>query len=210
MYTGGVAGYANVLIKDCTLNAPYGLTTDEHAASLRCAGIVGQVKTASSTTSTVVNCNTTEKASVSLVTKNKMANYVGGIIGNCNNGLEECTNKANVSVTFTEINTTTAKTYISGVAGLQKQIMKNCHNMGNISADLANSTSPLYVGSLIGHNNGASAIVNGSTNSGNITITNTASTDLQVGALVGLHGNDADVADDSTSTGTITVNGETL
>lgn len=210
LYTGGVAGYANVLIKDCTLNAPYGLTTDEHAASLRCAGIVGQVKTASSTTSTVVNCNTTEKASVSLVTKNKMANYVGGIIGNCNNGLEECTNKANVSVTFTEINTTTAKTYISGVAGLQKQIMKNCHNMGNISADLANSTSPLYVGSLIGHNNGASAIVNGSTNSGNITITNTASTDLQVGALVGLHGNDADVADDSTSTGTITVNGETL
>ncbi len=210
LYTGAIAGYCDVEIKDCTLNAPYGLTTDSNGASLRCAGIVGQVKTISSTVSTVINCHTTDKASVSLVTSNKKANYVGGIIASCNNGLEECTNRAPVSVTFTELNTSGSKTYISGIAGLQKQNLKNCHNYADITADLYNSSSPLYAGSIVGHNNGASAKVISSTNSGNITISNTEATDLQVGALVGLHGSETDIADDCSSTGVVTVNGAAL
>lgn len=210
LYTGGIAGYANVEIKNSTLNAPYGLTTDSNGASLRCSGIVGQVKTISSTVSTVINCHTTDKASVSLVTSNKKVNYVGGIIAYCNNGLQDCTNRAPVTVTFTDVNTSGSKTYISGIAGLQKQNLVNCHNSANITADLINSTSPLYSGSIVAHNNGAGANISGCTNSGNITISNTAATDLQVGALVGLHGSETDIAEDCTSTGVVTVNGAAL
>jgi hypothetical protein len=86
----------------------------------------------------------------------------------------------------------------------------NCHNYANITADLINSTSPLYAGSIVAHNNGTGANISGSTNSGNITISNTAATDLQVGALVGLHGSETDIAEDCTSTGVVTVNGAAL
>ena len=88
--------------------------------------------------------------------------------------------------------------------------MVNCHNSANITADLINSTSPLYSGSIVAHNNGAGANISGCTNSGNITISNTAATDLQVGALVGLHGSETDIAEDCTSTGVVTVNGAAL
>lgn len=214
IYTGGVAGYADVKIENSTLNAPFSLTTDDHTASLRCAGIVGQVKTGTAPMNTVINCNTTAKASVSLVTKNTKANYIGGIIGNCNNGLDGCTNEAPINVTIAEANTGTAITYIAGIAGLQKETLSNSHNKANITADMANSTAPLYAATIVACNYAATCVVKDCTNSGNLTITNTASTDQQIGIIGGSNATTEDggavTFENCTSTGVVTVNGAEL
>ena len=214
IYTGGVSAYTDVKIENSTLNAPYSLTTDDHAASLRCAGIVGQVKTGTAPMNTVINCNTTAKASVSLVTKNTKANYIGGIIGNCNNGLDGCTNEAPINVTIAEANTGTAITYIAGIAGLQKETLSNCHNKANITADMANSTAPIYAATIVARNNVATCVVKDCTNSGNLTITNTASTDQQIGVIAGSNATAEDggavTFENCTSTGVVTVNGAEL
>lgn len=214
IYTGGVAGYADVKIENSTLNAPFSLTTDDHAASLRCAGIVGQVKTGTAPMNTVINCNTTAKASVSLVTKNTKANYIGGIIGNCNNGIDSCTNEAPINVTIAEANTGDAITYIAGIAGLQKETLSNSHNKANITADMANSTAPLYAATIVACNYAATCVVKDCTNSGNLTITNTASTDQQIGIIGGSNATTEDggavTFENCTSTGVVTVNGAEL
>ena len=204
LYTGGVAGYADISISDCVLNAPYSLTTYALSTSLRGAGVVGQVKTVSGYT--ITNCSTTEKASVTITTKNKKANYIAGVIGCGNNGVKDCTNRANVNVTITEALTSTDITYIGGVAGAQKEDMTGSYNYGNITADMCQSTAPLYVGGLLGRNNAATATLSDGTNSGNITITN-AGYVSNINGLVGSCVDGATVADVCTSTGVITVNG---
>ncbi len=213
IYSGAVAGYADVKIENCTLNAPYSLTTADNQASLRCAGIVGQVKTGTAPFNSVVNCNTTENASVTLNTKNTKANYTGGIIGSCNNGIDGCTNKATINVNTLEPNTGTAIYYVAGICGNQKETLNNCHNEGNITVDHGNSTCPLYAGTLVGKNHTSACIVKDCTNSGNLTIINTASTDQKIGVFGG--DNPADDAgavtyENCTNTGVVTVNGTEL
>ena len=209
LYTGGVSGYVDTTITGCTLNAAYSLTTPACAASLRCGGVVGQVKTATDISYTVVDCSTTGKASVSITTKNTKANYIAGVAAISNNGVQNCINNANVNVTITEALTGTAITYVAGVAGLQKGDMNKCQNHGDITADMCNSTSPLYLGGLLGHNNAATATVTTSSNSGDITVTNAGTTD-NIGVLVGLHDDGATASDDTTNTGALTVNGTAL
>lgn len=214
IYSGAVAGYADVKVENCTLNAPYSLTTADNQASLRCAGIAGQVKTGTAPMYTAVNCNTTEKASITLSTKNTKANYIGGILGSCNNGLQGCTNKAKITVNTLEPNTGTAIYYIAGISGNQKETLLDCHNFGDITVDHGNSTCPLYAGTLVGKNHTSACIVKDCTNSGNLTIINTASTDQKIGVF----GGDNPVAEDSTTvtyencvnTGVVTVNGQPL
>lgn len=213
IYSGAVAGYADVKIENSTLNAPYSLTTADNQASLRCAGIVGQVKTGTAPMNTVVNCHTTEKASVTLNTKNTKANYTGGIIGSCNNGIDGCTNKATINVNTLEPNTGTAIYYVGGIGGNQKETLSNSHNFGDITVDHGNSTCPLYAGTLVGKNHTSACIVKDCTNSGNLTIINTASTDQKIGELGG--DNPADDAgavtfENCTNTGVVTVNGQPL
>lgn len=214
IYSGAVAGYADVKVENCTLNAPYSLTTADNKASLRCAGIAGQVKTGTAPMYTAVNCNTTEKASITLSTKNTKANYIGGILGSCNNGLQGCTNKAKITVNTLEPNTGTSIYYIAGISGNQKETLLDCHNFGDITVDHGNSTCPLYAGTLVGKNHTSACIVKDCTNSGNLTIINTASTDQKIGVF----GGDNPVAEDSTTvtyencvnTGVVTVNGQPL
>lgn len=213
IYSGAVAGYADVKIENSTLNAPYSLTTADNKASLRCAGIAGQVKTGTAPMYTAVNCNTTEKASITLSTKNTKANYIGGILGSCNNGLQGCTNKATINVTTLEPNTGTAIYYVAGISGNQKETLLDCHNEGDITVDHGNSTCPLYAGTLVGKNHTSACIVKDCTNSGNLTIINTASTDQKIGVFGG--DNPADDAsavtyENCTNTGVITVNGAEL
>ena len=214
IYSGAVAGYADVKIENSTLNAAYNLTTADNQASLRCAGIVGQVKTGTAPMNTVVNCHTTEKASVTLNTKNTKANYTGGIIGSCNNGIDGCTNKAAINVNALEPNTGTAIYYVGGIGGNQKETLNNCHNFGDITVDHGNSTCPLYAGTLLGMNHTAACIVKDCTNSGNLTIINTASTDQKVGELAGNNPVAEDGAtvtyENCTNTGVVTVNGQPL
>lgn len=213
IYSGAVAGYADVKIENSTLNAAYSLTTADNKASLRCAGVVGQVKTGTAPFNSVVNCNTTENASVTLNTKNTKANYTGGIIGSCNNGIDGCTNKATINVNTLEPNTGTAIYYVGGISGNQKETLNNCHNEGNITVDHGNSTCPLYAGTLVGKNHTSACIVKDCTNSGNLTIINTASTDQKIGVFGG--DNPADDAgavtyENCTNTGVVTVNGTEL
>ena len=214
IYSGAVAGYADVKIENCTLNAAYSLTTADNQSSLRCAGIVGQVKTGTAPFNSVVNCHTTEKASVTLNTKNTKANYTGGIIGSCNNGIDGCTNKAAISVNALEPNTGTSIYYVGGIGGNQKETLNNCHNFGDITVDHGNSTCPLYAGTLVGMNHTAACIVKDCTNSGNLTIINTASTDQKVGELCGNNPTTEDggavTFENCTNTGVITVNGQEL
>ena len=213
IYSGAVAGYADVKIENSTLNAAYSLTTADNGASLRCAGIVGQVKTGTAPMNTVVNCHTTEKASVTLNTKNTKANYTGGIIGSCNNGIDGCTNKAAINVNTLEPNTGTAIYYVGGIGGNQKETLNNSHNFGDITVDHGNSTCPLYAGTLVGKNHTSACIVKDCTNSGNLTIINTASTDQKIGELGGDNPVDdagAVTFENCTNTGVVTVNGQPL
>ena len=214
IYSGAVAGYADTKIENCTLNAPYSLTTADNQASLRCAGVVGQVKTGTAPFNAVVNCNTTDKASVTLVTKNTKANYIGGIIGSCNNGVDGCTNEAPISVTTLEPNNGTSIYYVAGICGNQKETLSNSHNKGDITVDHGNSTCPLYAGTLVGMNHTAACIVKDCTNSGNLTIVNSASTDLKVGEFGGNNptGDDGSEVtfENNTNTGVVTVNGQAL
>ena len=213
IYSGAVAGYADVKVENCTLNAAYSLTTADNLASLRCAGIAGQVKTGSAPMYTAVNCNTTEKASITLSTKNTKANYIGGILGSCNNGLQGCTNKATINVTTLEPNTGTAIYYVAGISGNQKETLLDCHNEGNITVDHGNSTCPIYAGTLVGKNHTSACIVKDCTNSGNLTIINTASTDQKIGVFGGDNPADDTSAvtyENCTNTGVVTVNGVEL
>jgi hypothetical protein len=207
IYSAGVVGYVDNHIKGCSLNAPYSLTTDDNLASLRCAGIAGQIKTIN-TDYTMESCYTTEKASVSLVTKNTKANYIGGIIGLCNDGMKDCVNRAAVNVTISEKNTTTEITYIAGIAGRHVRTMDNCDNYGHIVADMAKSTNKLYSAPIVGHCFAATTVVSNCTNSGNLTITNAGHT-ANIGKIVG-YGPAGYTVTGTTSTGVVTVNGMVL
>jgi hypothetical protein len=215
IYGGGVAGYVDTKIEDSTLNASFSLTTADNKASLRCAGIVGQAKTGTAPIYTAINCNTTEKATITLNTKNTKANYIGGIMGSCNNGLDNCTNKAAINVNALEPNTGTAIYYVGGVSGNQKETMNNCHNEGNISVDMGESTCPLYAATLVGMNHTSACVVKDCTNSGNLEIVNYAGESQVVGIFGGNNPKtetDGVVTEEvtfenCTNTGIVTVNG---
>ena len=215
IYGGGVAGYVETKIENSTLNAPFSLTTADNQASLRCAGVVGQAKTGTAPIYTAINCNTTEKATVTLNTKNTKANYIGGIMGYCSNGLDNCTNKASIDVTFAEPNTGTSIVYVAGVSGNQKETMNNCHNEGNISVDMGKSTCPLYAATLVGMNHTSACVVKDCTNSGNLEIVNYAGESQVVGIFGGNNPKtetDGVVTEEvtfenCTNTGIVTING---
>ena len=208
LYTAGIAGYSRTSVSDCTMSGSHTLNTDDSQASVRCAGIVGQIITREGEDTVISNCSTTETAKVTLSTSNSKANYAAGIIGLCNNGIDGCTNKATISVKINKQLTGEGITYIAGVAGMQKVTMNDCHNYGTITADMAESTSPLYAGTVLGQNYSANAKAQKSSNSGTMTITNAGNTE-NIGLMVGV--NDGTIDDATmTNTGKVVVNGTEL
>ena len=212
LYTSGVAGYASQGIGYSTFSANVTLDVKKDIqASVRCAGVVGQVITIKNTTiQTALNCSTTADASVTLNTANTKANYVAGVAAYINNGLDACENKAAVTLNVTEANTGTSICYVAGVAGAQKQEMTACKNSGTITANMAQSTCPLYVAGVLADNNKEVCTVSGTTNSGNIVVTDYAGDGGIFGGVVAKAAEMSTISEDCTSTGTITVNGETL
>ena len=208
LYTAGVAGYSRTSVSNCTMSGSHTLNTDDSKASVRCAGIVGQIITREGEDTVISNCSTTETAKVTLSTSNSKANYAAGIIGNCNNGIDGCTNKATISVKINNQLTGTGITYIAGVAGLQKVTMNDCHNYGTITADMAESTSPLYAGTVLGMNYSENATAQKCSNSGTMTITNAGNTE-NIGLMVGVNEGTIDDAT-MTNTGKVVVNGTEL
>lgn len=206
LYTAGVAGYSRTSVSNCTMSGSHTLNTDNSKASVRCAGIVGQIITREGVDAVINNCSTTETAKVTLSTSNSKATYAAGIIGLCNNGIDGCTNKATISVKINKQQTGTGITYIAGVAGLQKVTMNKCHNYGTITADMAESTSPLYAGTVLGMNYSENAKAKNCSNSGTMTITNAGNTE-NIGLMVGVNEGTIDDAT-MTNTGVVSVNGE--
>ncbi len=208
LYTAGIAGYARTSVTNCELSGSHTLNTDDSKASVRCAGIVGQIITRAGEDTVISGCTTTKDAVVTLSTSNSKATYAAGIIGLCNNGIDGCTNNGAVNVKMNKKQTGTAVTYIAGVAGLQKVTMNNCHNTGAIIADMAESTAPLYAGSVLGQNYNANATAKNSSNSGTMTITNAGNVE-NIGLVVGMNAGTLDEAT-LTNTGKVIVNGEEL
>ena len=208
LYTAGIAGYSRTSVSDCTMSGSHTLNTDDSQASVRCAGIVGQIITREGEDTVISNCSTTETAKVTLSTSNSKANYAAGIIGLCNNGIDGCTNKATISVKINKQLTGEGITYIGGVAGMQKVTMNDCHNYGTITADMAESTSPLYAGTVLGINYSKNAKAQKCSNSGTMTITNAGNTE-NIGLMVGVNKGTIDDAT-MTNTGKVVVNGTEL
>ena len=208
LYTAGIAGYSRTSVSDCTMSGSHTLNTDDSQASVRCAGIVGQIITRAGEDTVISNCSTTETAKVTLSTSNSSANYAAGIIGLCNNGIDGCTNKATISVKINKQLTGKGITYIAGVAGVQKVTMNDCHNYGTITADMAESTSPLYAGTVLSQNYSANATAQKCSNSGTMTITNAGNTE-NIGLMVGVNQGTIDDAT-MTNTGKVVVNGTEL
>ena len=205
LYTGGIVGYGNTSVSGCTFSGSHALTTQNPKGTLRCAGIVGQIKTISGTVASIQDCSSTAGASVSLSCKNTSPNYVGGIIGMSNNGVKNCDNAATISVKFIKKFTSESITYIGGVAGRQCQEMTGCDNTGSITADFLGSTMPLYAGGVLGHNYKETSTMKTCTNSGNVTITNAGNTE-NISGMAGL--NDGTIDATCTNTGVVSVNGE--
>lgn len=210
LYLSGLAGYVTVVVDNCHLNADFTATTVGSAGSLRFAGIVGQIKTASDRTATISNCTVKEGVKLSFTTDNANANYCGGIVGLANNGVDKCTNNGDIDIKVTGVFEDGDITYVAGVAGAQQEDMTGCVNNGNITVDMNNSTGPFYAGTILGDNKKAGAVVSGATNSGNMTIVNAGNVEF-VNILVG-HSAEETTVDTATctNTGVVTVNGSVL
>lgn len=209
LYTAGIAGYSRTSVSNCTLSGSHTLNTDDSAASVRCAGIVGQIITRAGEDTVISNCSTTETATVTLSTSNSKANYTAGIIANCNNGIDGCTNNATINVKLNKQMTGTGITYVAGVAGLQKVTINDCHNNGAINVDMCNSTAPFYAGTVLGQNYSANAVAQNLSNSGTMTITNAGNTD-NINLFVGYNPEGTIDEETLTNTGKVIVNGEEL
>ena len=210
LYNAGIAGYVTTKIEGCTLSAPLTVKVNGAAGSLRFAGIVGQIKTASERQATISNCKVTKDAKLSFTTNNKKANYTGAVVALSNNGVDNCSNEADFDITVTEALVTNDVFYIGGVVGAQQEDMTNCTNSGNIYADMCQSTVPLHAGLLLGDNKKAGAVVSNCSNSGTLTIVNAGNTEF-IDILVGHKTEESSIDTASiTNTGKVIVNGNEL
>lgn len=168
-YIGGIAGYTEKSITNCTITITNGVI--EVIGKDYVGGVVGYAK------QSVIGCiNETPSGSIS------GRNHIGGIAGYANNisGKSVINNLSITGVSFVggiageaagEISGATNNGEISGVANVggiagMADYVKNSYNHGQISINGA-STSSLtneYFGGIVGGKHGANATVEGSTN----------------------------------------------
>lgn len=209
-YLSGVIGYASVGVEDCHLNANFTAKINNGSGSTRLTGVVGQVKTLTTRCVTVSNCSVKKGVKLSFTSDNDKANYCGGIVGLCNNGVSKCVNSGDIDLKFTKAFEDDDIVYLGGVAGAQQEDMTECTNNGNLTLDVMNGATPVYAATVLGSNKKAGATFSNCHNTGNLTITNAVNTEW-VGLYVGNQADDT-TADLSacTNTGTVTVNGNAL
>ena len=210
LYFAGIVGYATIGVEDCHLNADFTAKTNNADGSLRFAGICGQIKTASTRTVTITDCSVAKGVKMTFTTDNGKANYCAGIIGLANNGVSNCVNNGDLSITMTELFTDTDVSYAAGVAAAQQEDMYGCYNHGNIYVDMFNATGPFYSATVLADNKKAGAVVSDCHNTGNLTIVNAGNTE-NVDFIVG-HKADETTFNEATctNTGVVTVNGNVL
>lgn len=211
IYLGGIIGYATIAVENCHLNADFTAKTNNADGSLRFAGIVGQIKTASTRQATISNCSVKEGVKLSFVTDNGKANYCGGIIGLANNGIKDCVNGGDIDIKITELFEDKDITYVAGIAAAQQEDMSGCTNNGNITVDMFNSTGVFYAATVLADNKKAGAHFSACHNTGNLTIVNAGNTE-NIGIFVGHKADETAIVDESacTNTGVVTVNGTEL
>lgn len=208
IYFGGIIGYATTTVENCHLNADFTAKTNNADGSLRFAGIVGQIKTASTRQATISNCSVKEGVKLTFVTDNGKANYCGGIIGLANNGIKDCVNGGDIDIKVTELFEDKDITYVAGIAAAQQEDMSGCTNNGNITVDMFNSTGVFYAATVLADNKKAGAHFSACHNTGNLTIVNAGNTE-NIGIFVGHKADETAIVDESTctNTGVVTVNG---
>ena len=211
IYLGGIIGYATTTVENCHLNADFTAKTNNADGSLRFAGIVGQIKTASTRQATISNCSVKEGVKLTFVTDNGKANYCGGIIGLANNGIKDCVNGGDIDIKVTELFEDNDITYVAGIAAAQQEDMSGCTNNGNITVDMFNSTGVFYAATVLADNKKAGAHFSACHNTGNLTIVNAGNTE-NIGIFVGHKADETAIVDESacTNTGVVTVNGTEL
>lgn len=211
IYLGGIIGYATITVENCHLNADFTAKTNNADGSLRFAGIVGQIKTASTRQATISNCSVKEGVKLTFVTDNGKANYCGGIIGLANNGIKDCVNGGDIDIKVTELFEDKDITYVAGIAAAQQEDMSGCTNNGNITVDMFNSTGVFYAATVLADNKKAGAHFSACHNTGNLTIVNAGNTE-NIGIFVGHKADETAIVDESacTNTGVVTVNGTEL
>ena len=211
IYLGGIIGYATIAVENCHLNADFTAKTNNADGSLRFAGIVGQIKTASTRQATISNCSVKEGVKLTFVTDNGKANYCGGIIGLANNGIKDCVNGGDIDIKVTELFEDNDITYVAGIAAAQQEDMSGCTNNGNITVDMFNSTGVFYAATVLADNKKAGAHFSACHNTGNLTIVNAGNTE-NIGIFVGHKADETAIVDESacTNTGVVTVNGTEL
>lgn len=211
IYLGGIIGYATITVENCHLNADFTAKTNNADGSLRFAGIVGQIKTASTRQATISNCSVKEGVKLTFVTDNGKANYCGGIIGLANNGIKDCVNGGDIDIKVTELFEDNDITYVAGIAAAQQEDMSGCTNNGNITVDMFNSTGVFYAATVLADNKKAGAHFSACHNTGNLTIVNAGNTE-NIGIFVGHKADETAIVDESacTNTGVVTVNGTEL
>ena len=211
IYLAGVVGYSTTVVENCHLNADFSAKTNNADGSLRFAGIVGQIKTASTRSQTISNCSVKDGVKLSFVTDNGKANYCGGIIGLANNGIKDCVNGGDIDIKITELFEDGDITYVAGIAAAQQEDMNGCTNNGDITVDMFNSTGVFYAATVLADNKKANANFSACHNTGNLTIVNAGNTE-NIGIYVGHNVDDTAIVDESacTNTGVVTVNGQPL
>ncbi len=211
IYIAGVVGYATTVVDNCHLNANLTASTNNASGSLRFAGVVGQVKTASTRSVTISNCSVKKGVKLSFTTDNDKANYCGGIAGLGNNGISKCVNGGDIDVKITEVFADNDITYLGGIAAAQQEDMSECTNNGNLSIDMFNSTGPFYAATVLANNKKAGAALSNCHNTGNLTVTNYAGATEFISVYVGCEADDTTADTETcTNTGTVTVNGTAL
>lgn len=210
LYFAGIVGYSTIAVEDCHLNADFTAKTNNADGSLRFAGIVGQIKTASTRVATISNCTVKEGVKLTFTTDNGKANYCAGIIGLANNGISNCVNNGDIDIKVTELFTDGDVTYAAGVAAAQQEDMTGCKNNGNITVDMFQSTGLFYAATVLADNKKAGAVVSDCHNTGNLTIVNAGNVE-NVDFIVGHKAEETTFdAASCTNTGVVTVNGTVL
>ena len=133
----------------------------------------------------LVNC--TAKGSINFASTGTSAPHVGGLfgstLGTAHVEVIGCNNYCNLSIT----GDTKCNIYIGGLTGyVSDATFSDCHNYGSVTFDskaVASTAKYLYMGGLIGSNQGTDITMTGCSNNG--TVTTTSKTTNKVNVLIG-------------------------
>lgn len=218
VYSGGIVGrtYYGDISEAANTGTVAVTVSDVVGTSIYAGGLIGN-DDGGSTIGVVTGSSNAGSVTVAVSDGNNAAVYAGGLVGSYHGGLNQVTNTGAVTVVTNDVIDTTI--HAGGLIGYNSPgTIEEATNTGDVSVDVVDGSGAVYVGGLIGKNEGASSynystnryeytsvLVVGSSNAGSITtaISGGNSIDVYAGGLVGksYYGNLSQVA----NTGGVTV-----